>query len=562
MNCSPGLGSRSVENRAQDAFTRAYVIRIRLSEYRELGERSSDMSVASDAILVARAAEIRGYTLTESRFFLVIRGGSVPFPHSPKPLSPPHWGRGGRTVRQLASHQGETGSITGRFTPRIFACGNRLGRCRRSAGFFPRRPFQPCVPTLLHAHFASPSSALRTTMLSAQATPLTAPVVERYLQPASRVRGVHAGLSILIFADGNPTTEYTTRLACPTSHDDSSLFSLNKEEISTLLLSTTVSAIESYIWDVGQQIALIICAVQSRIQVSNSSAGMQGLRKREIPEKTRRPEASSSTIPTCENQGVTRLGIEPGSLWWKASSLTAQPQQPRFSGEPIIHSHQFTRDSTIPSSIVSDWLGLMQNVSNKACPEAKRNKILTSRLDYSPPLPPPPPPTPRRTWFDSRQGRSRIFACGKSVGRRQRIPALLHTHLVSLSFGSREHDALISPSSTRCPTVFAEVAPSTTGPLSATTKLGAQLNTGSTAAERYTNEFSGDKSFPYLRRRPRARPVINKPRGSGRVNGRPPARSPFPSFKSPAFLLRYHFWPSVRACCPSRRTGRNTEAKQ
>ncbi|KAJ8879824.1 hypothetical protein PR048_020432 [Dryococelus australis] len=49
--------------------------------------------------------------------------------------------------------------------------------------------------------------------------------------------------------------------------------------------------------------------------------------KREIPEKTRRPAASSGTIPTCENPGVARPGIEPGSPWWEASRLTAHPPQ-------------------------------------------------------------------------------------------------------------------------------------------------------------------------------------------------------------------------------------------
>ncbi|KAJ8872261.1 hypothetical protein PR048_025863 [Dryococelus australis] len=43
-----------------------------------------------------------------------------------------------------------------------------------------------------------------------------------------------------------------------------------------------------------------------------SSAGMKGWRKQEIPEKTRRPPASSGTIPTCENPEVARPGIEPG----------------------------------------------------------------------------------------------------------------------------------------------------------------------------------------------------------------------------------------------------------
>ncbi|KAJ8874024.1 hypothetical protein PR048_024864 [Dryococelus australis] len=45
----------------------------------------------------------------------------------------------------------------------------------------------------------------------------------------------------------------------------------------------------------------------------------------EIPEKTRRPAASSGTIPTCEIPGLTRPGIELGSPWWEASRLTAQP---------------------------------------------------------------------------------------------------------------------------------------------------------------------------------------------------------------------------------------------
>ncbi|KAJ8878096.1 hypothetical protein PR048_022563 [Dryococelus australis] len=49
-----------------------------------------------------------------------------------------------------------------------------------------------------------------------------------------------------------------------------------------------------------------------------SSAGMKGRGKREIPEKTRLPTASSGKIPTCENP-VTRPGIEPGSPWWEAN---------------------------------------------------------------------------------------------------------------------------------------------------------------------------------------------------------------------------------------------------
>ncbi|KAJ8882623.1 hypothetical protein PR048_014435 [Dryococelus australis] len=52
---------------------------------------------------------------------------------------------------------------------------------------------------------------------------------------------------------------------------------------------------------------------------------MRELEKREIPEKIRRLVASSGTIPTCENSGVTWPRIEPGSTWWEASFLTSQP---------------------------------------------------------------------------------------------------------------------------------------------------------------------------------------------------------------------------------------------
>ncbi|KAJ8874951.1 hypothetical protein PR048_022841 [Dryococelus australis] len=47
-----------------------------------------------------------------------------------------------------------------------------------------------------------------------------------------------------------------------------------------------------------------------------------------VPEKTRRPTASSGTIPTCDNP-VTQLGIEPGLPWWEASMLIAQAPWPR-----------------------------------------------------------------------------------------------------------------------------------------------------------------------------------------------------------------------------------------
>ncbi|KAJ8897718.1 hypothetical protein PR048_003068 [Dryococelus australis] len=64
------------------------------------------------------------------------------------------------------------------------------------------------------------------------------------------------------------------------------------------------------------------------IGVSMEQRRNEGAGKWDIPKKTHRPAASLDTIPTCENPGVTRPGIEPGSPWWEASTLSAQPPRP------------------------------------------------------------------------------------------------------------------------------------------------------------------------------------------------------------------------------------------
>ncbi|KAJ8880460.1 hypothetical protein PR048_016930 [Dryococelus australis] len=71
----------------------------------------------------------------------------------------------------------------------------------------------------------------------------------------------------------------------------------------------------------------IKCAIATKRKALVWRAGWE---KRENPKKSRRPKASSGTIPPCENP-VTQLGIEPGSPWWEASGLMAQPPWPSFS---------------------------------------------------------------------------------------------------------------------------------------------------------------------------------------------------------------------------------------
>ncbi|KAJ8869158.1 hypothetical protein PR048_030726 [Dryococelus australis] len=53
------------------------------------------------------------------------------------------------------------------------------------------------------------------------------------------------------------------------------------------------------------------------------------------PRKPLRPAASSGTVPTRDNPGVTRPGIEPGSPRREASSLTARPPRPGGQGGKI-----------------------------------------------------------------------------------------------------------------------------------------------------------------------------------------------------------------------------------
>ncbi|KAJ8897649.1 hypothetical protein PR048_002998, partial [Dryococelus australis] len=74
-----------------------------------------------------------------------------------------------------------------------------------------------------------------------------------------------------------------------------------------------------------------------------SGAGMIGGGKRKIPEKIRRPTASSGTIPTSENP-VTRPGIEPGSPWRETSVLIAQPPWPPMASGNLPYG-RYTRSN-------------------------------------------------------------------------------------------------------------------------------------------------------------------------------------------------------------------------
>ncbi|KAJ8875883.1 hypothetical protein PR048_023790 [Dryococelus australis] len=118
------------------------------------------------------------------------------------------------------------------------------------------------------------------------------------------------------------------------------------------------------------------------------SAGMKGRGKQEVPEKTRQPEASSGTIPTCENAGVTQPEIEPGSPWWKASRLTAQSPGPlpivqtASSTLPCLdaRSHRFPSHWSLPALLI---VLRARHLSSLNCPDSRLSSSLGSEARWT-----------------------------------------------------------------------------------------------------------------------------------------------------------------------------------
>ncbi|KAJ8882745.1 hypothetical protein PR048_014558 [Dryococelus australis] len=107
-----------------------------------------------------------------------------------------------------------------------------------------------------------------------------------------------------------------------------------------------------------------------------------GRGKREIPEKPRRPTASSGTSPTCENP-IILLGIETGSPWWEASVLIAQPPWPpenckrcSRSNKDISHSSlDFTTGLRPMVSCRADRVAYIPAIKKCRDPRKTRNKL-------------------------------------------------------------------------------------------------------------------------------------------------------------------------------------------
>ncbi|KAJ8875040.1 hypothetical protein PR048_022930 [Dryococelus australis] len=245
-----------------------------------------------------------------------------------------------RVVSPLASHLGELGSIPGRVTG--FSHGNHAGRCRWSAGFLGDLPSPPpfhsgATPYSLH----SPSSALKTILKAAQISSLTPFTVSLNVTPLEQQVFIPAkcrGSRRLLRPTIPPRADFCEVLHALFTH-------------------------ETTRWRVGV----------NNSQQRKSSAGMKGRRKREIPEKNRRPTASSGTIPKCENP-VTRSGIEPDSPRWEASGMTARPPR-TLAKRQWISSPGGAVFGTIT------WQHFARGPSVSLCENPRRDEAIKMQLD-------------------------------------------------------------------------------------------------------------------------------------------------------------------------------------
>ncbi|KAJ8897673.1 hypothetical protein PR048_003023 [Dryococelus australis] len=170
---------------------------------------------------------------------------------------------------------------------------------------------------------------------------------------------------------------------------------------------------------------------------------MKGRGKRENPEKTRRPTASSGTIPTCENP-VTRPESEPRSPWWEASELTARPPRPRYAPTAVRNSLRRATDLCKQLTVFFGYHDPRDQIRSTISTGLhmyyhRERATMAEWLDCSPPT--------KANWVQFPSGSLRIFkwescrtmplvggfSLGSPVPPCPFIPALIHTHLTSHS---------------------------------------------------------------------------------------------------------------------------------
>ncbi|KAJ8881459.1 hypothetical protein PR048_017940 [Dryococelus australis] len=175
---------------------------------------------------------------------------------------------------------------------RIFACGNRAGRCRWSAGFFR----------------GSPALSFRLCCTLTSITGIGSQDLAPHIYEAEKSRtGELAGTVVFIPPFLNPLLIASHALSRRT-----------RGEAALLPVFTFTLA---HVRDDRVSLFISLPGSQTGGITVERPYGLQEQGKLYILEKTRQPAASSGTIPTFENPGAIPPGIEPGSSWWEANAL-------------------------------------------------------------------------------------------------------------------------------------------------------------------------------------------------------------------------------------------------
>ncbi|KAJ8877322.1 hypothetical protein PR048_021776 [Dryococelus australis] len=186
----------------------------------------------------------------------------------------------------LASHQGELGSIPGQVTPTFLQAGIKLDDAAGQRVFSGILHFpHPCIPALFHTHLTSPSLTLKTSLKGKE-------------KKEGRGEGVKEG--------GRDGGKDGGREGGMEGGKDGGEGGKGRKEKR------------------GEKGG---GGLESFLLLTSSS------------EKTCQPAASSSTIPTCKNSGVTPPEIEPDSPWWETSALAAMPTVSHHSRHPPASPH-------------------------------------------------------------------------------------------------------------------------------------------------------------------------------------------------------------------------------
>ncbi|KAJ8894896.1 hypothetical protein PR048_000203 [Dryococelus australis] len=198
---------------------------------------------------------------------------------------------------------------------RIFACGNRAGRCRCSEGFIGDLPFPPLpfIPALLHTHLSHPTPALKTSMLRAVKISSLIQLISFSMAPS--VECIEVSLPGQYISLGISINHCLTMQRIPATSIIGSIplitgetFQQNCCQISLVWSSVIcfyIRRVYKFLLmpipvQTGQRVLTVGVANEQTIVVRGT---------REIPEKTRRSAESYGTITTCEKSGVTPPGM-------------------------------------------------------------------------------------------------------------------------------------------------------------------------------------------------------------------------------------------------------------